>query len=165
MVAILSRGDELTQSLWVVTENYHFGTLYPRVSTTVTEAAWRLKHRQLECLLNTLVMVKQRNVKDPHYWLCVRKFHQWQVHKWPAMQKSFPCHDVIMARSNAAVVKRLMSKASPFETFCLFFVFVVVHSLFGGFCVCFCFVFLFRVVLLFFVFVSLCFVFEQSTVV
>ena len=42
------------------------------------------------------------NIKAPHYWLSARESQKWLVdspHKWPLMQKAFPCHDVIIDKN------------------------------------------------------------------
>ena len=57
-------------------------------------------HLHLNCLFQQLVQtINKENIKALHYWAFVRGIHWSPVdspHKGPVMQKTRPCHDIIM---------------------------------------------------------------------
>ena len=77
-----------------------------RRSSCFQYTGWIKKNEiTLQCHHNNLTVCSkacsgcQLNIKTLHYWPFVREIHLWLVdslHKEPVMQKTFPCHVIIM---------------------------------------------------------------------
>ena len=77
------------------------------------------------------------NIRGLHFWHIMREIHQWWIdspHKWPKMQKVFPCHDIIIWHwPLPQLVIQLFNSLAPgkFEWYLRYLIFQIISVIDG----------------------------------